>query len=152
MSTVELTREEILREIAEHEIRLDELRAMLPSCMKSFYRFRCHPEKYVWAYAASREEAQHSVRARMNKNYGRDWKVVSGVVDVYNDPQIAATQCNGNLLTYLSENEAREFVKDYHANLRGKVADPDRPKHLPQSQIERDVLDWTRLQQAKGVV
>lgn len=153
MSTTEtLSREDILREIAEHESRLGELRAMLPSCIKSFYRFRCRPEKFVWTYAETREEAEQNIRARMNGKYGNDWRVISQVVDQYNDPQIAATQCHGNLLTYLSEKEAREFVKDYHANQKGKVADPDRPKHLPMSQIERDVSDWTRLQQSKGVV
>lgn len=152
MSTVQRTRDEILREISDLESRLEELRALLPSCLKTFYRFRCRPEKYVWVYAENREQADQRLRDRMKRTYGdgQAWQVVSKVVDQYNDPQVAAAQSHGNLLTYLSENEARSFVKDYHETQKGKVADPDRPKHLPQSQLERDIADWEQNQRRKG--
>ncbi|MBA2113667.1 hypothetical protein [Bremerella alba] len=147
-----LDRNDILREIAECEARIDELRALLPTCIKTFFRFRCRPEKYVWVYAENREQAEQRLHARMHKTYGNTeaWQVVSKVVDQYDDPQNAAVQSHGNLLTYVTEAEAREFVNDYRANERGKTPDPNRPKHLPLSQLEKDVSDWEHLQRRKG--
>lgn len=153
MSTETLDRNEVLREIAECEARIDELRALLPTCIKTFFRFRCRPEKYVWVYAETREQAEQRLHARMQRTYTdkeKTWELVSKVVDQYNDPQIAAAQSHGNLLTYLTEDEAREFFNDYRANKRGMAPDANRPKHFPPSQLERDVLGWELIQRRKG--
>lgn len=147
------TRSEILREITELECRIEELRALLPTCIKSFFRFRCRPEKYVWVYAETREQAEQRLHARMQRNYnekGKTWELVSKTVDQFNDPQVAAAQCHGNLLTYLTEDQAREFFNDYQANERGKAPDPNRPKHFPPNQLERDISDWELVQRRKG--
>jgi len=147
-----LTREEILAEINQCETRLIELRAMLPSCLKSFFRFRVRPGKYAWVYADTREVADRKLRERMNRDYPPDemkrpgWQVVSKVVDVYHDAEIAATNTPGPLTTSLSAADAAEFVRDYRENERGRVDDPDRPKNLPKSQVQRDVENYEERQ------
>jgi hypothetical protein len=143
-----LTRDEILAEIQGCETRLVELRAMLPTTTKSFFRFRTRPEKFVFIYADCREIAERKLHERMNKNYPPDesdsprWWIVSQVVDIYHDASIAAANTPGNLLTSLSPADAAEFVRDYRENERGRVDDPNRPKNLPKSQVERDVENW----------
>jgi hypothetical protein len=139
------TRDEILAEIDSCETRLLELRAMLPTTIKAFYRFRVRPGKYAWVYADSRETADRKLRERMNRDYPPDemnrprWEIASHVVDVYHDAVIAAVNAPGNLLTCISAADAAEFARDFRDNARGRVDDPNRPKHLPKSQLERDV-------------
>lgn len=147
MSTAELTRNEILNEIAQHETRLEELRAMLPSCMKTVYRFRTRPERYTYIYAINREQAERRLHERM-AHRKTEWSLASTVVDAFHDPAIAVNQCRGNLLTYLTEREAREFAQDYRASQAGKTN--DRPKDAPKSQLERDVEDWEANQRRKS--
>lgn len=139
MTTAIADRQAILNEINELEIRLVELRAMLPTAIKSFFRFRCKPERFVWVYGLTRAEAENKLRARMNRDYGSEWQLTSNVVDQYNDPAIAATNSPGSLLQALPKADAKEFIADYRENENGRVADPDRPKNLPKSQIEQDV-------------
>ncbi|EAQ81742.1 hypothetical protein [Blastopirellula marina] len=141
MSTVAQTREEILQEISQHETRIFELRQLLPSALKSFFRFRCRPEKFVWVYALTHEEAVRKLHARMNLNYGANWEVASRVVDRIDDPREAANTASCNLLTHLTLDDAREFVNDYRANQRGR-ATGEKLKHAPQSRIEQDIESW----------
>lgn len=134
-----LSREEILSEISKHESRLTELRQMLPTAIKSFFRFRCKPEKFVWVYADSRELAERKLHERMNAAYGSGWEMSSCVVDQFNDPKSAAANTPGSLCRALTETEAREFIRDFRADQKGRADDPNKPKNLPKSQLEQDV-------------
>lgn len=153
-ATATPTRDEILAEINQCETRLIELRALLPSCLKSFFRFRVKPGKYAWVYADTRQIADAKLRERMNRDYPPNelnqsgWELASSVVDVYHDAEIAAVNTPGSLLTSLSASDAAEFARDYRENERGRVDEPNRPKHLPKSQVERDVETWERRQRA----
>lgn len=140
----EMTREEILREISECEARLVTLRAKLPTSIKSFFRFRCKPEKYVFIYADTREQAERKLYERMNQSYGSGWEIASGVVDHFKDPKIAANNCHGSICRALTEADAREFIKDFHENRKGRADDPDKPKNLPKSQLAQDVESYER--------
>lgn len=134
-----IDRESILQEINELETRLAELRAALPTAIKSFFRFRCHPERSVWVYALTRDEAERKLHARMNASYGNQWSKASNVVDHYKSPTVAAVHSPGSLLRALGEADAHEFIADYRDDQKGRVDDPSRPKNLPKSQLEQDV-------------
>ena len=142
MTTATANRDTILRKINECEIRLVELRATLPTAIMSFFRFRCKPEKHVWVYALTRQEAEQKLRDRMNTNYGSEWQIASNVVDQYNDPVIAAINTPGSLLRALSEADARKFIADWRDDQKGRTVDVDRPKNLPKSQLEQDIEDY----------
>lgn len=151
-----LSRDEILAEINDCETRLIELRTMLPSCLKSFFRFRVKPGKFAWVYADCREIAGRKLRERMDRDYKPDelnrpgWEIVSKVVDIYHDAEIAATNTPGSLLTSLMAADAAEFVRDYRENERGRIIDPNRPKNLPPSQVERDVAHYEERQRQQA--
>lgn len=144
------SREAILREINMLEDRLFELRASLPSCLKSFFRFRVKPGKFSWAYAITRDEAEAKVTARMNASYEDGWEFTSKVVDQFNDPQNAANQSSGNLLLCLPEADALEFATDWDVEQAGKTKDKSKSKDFPKSRLECDIEDWQKIQRAKG--
>lgn len=145
-TTAELptTREEILKAISDCEARLIALRSRLPSCIKTFFRFRGTPFRYLWVYAASREEGEKKAFDRLAADYGPDGFKMHRAVETYADAAAAAANSQGNLLKCLSRDDAREFLKDWDANKQGRAVDPDRPKHLPASGIERDVEAFRR--------
>jgi len=150
MSVATESREAILREIQILEKRVVELRSSLPSCLKSFFRFRVKPGKFCWAYALTRDEAEQKVIDRMNESYPDGWQMTSGVVDQLNDPMHAANEASGNLLQCVGEADAQEFATDWAVEQAGKVPDPDRPKHLPKSRLEMDLEDYWKMQKAKA--
>lgn len=138
-----LTRQQILNEISQLESRLIELRDLLPSTIKSFYRFRCHPERHVFIYAGDRKTAEEKLRERMDTNYGDNWSIASGVVDVFNDPKIAACNSPGNLMRALSQADAQEFLADYRADQIGRAEEKGR-ENLAKSQLEIDIASHER--------
>lgn len=141
------TREKILKEIDTLETRLAELRSRIPTAIKSFYRFRCRPPKFVWVYASSRDEAEAKLHDRMNCDYPPDsagnptWSVASGVVDIFHEPQVAAANSPGNLLSCLTAADAAEFIADFRENERGREVDPEKT-NLPKSQLEQDIESY----------
>jgi hypothetical protein len=137
MTTATADRAAILEEIGQLEMKLAELRAMLPSPVKNFYCFRCHPESRVWVYAASREQANQRLYDRMNRAYGDSWNIASKSVQVYSNARDAAANSPGNLFRSLADAEAREFLADYRADQNGRAEQP-KPKHVPKSQLEID--------------
>lgn len=140
-ATTTESRAEILREIAEHERRIFELRQMLPTCLKSFWRFRCRPERFVFIYAETRDEAERKLRAKMNREYGDSWEVVSGVVDQFLDPATAANHSPGSLCRAIGEADAIEFIRDWRASRASGGDTENRPKlkNLPANQLETDI-------------
>lgn len=134
-----LSRENVLREIQALELKLAELRAMLPTALKSFFRFRGKPFRYCMVYALDREQAEAKLFERLAEQYGPDGFTVHPVVDTYATPQAAAANSQGNLLACLSRADVQEFLADWEAEQVGRVDDPSKPEHLPKSQLERDI-------------
>ena len=136
-------RDEILQAIAFHDAQLVTLRAKLPTSVKNFYRFRCKPERFVWVYAANREQADARLHERMNKSYGDGWSITVNVVDLYENPIDASANASGNLFRCLGEAEAREFLEDWKANQRGR-ADAPKLKHVVKNQLEHDAEEYEK--------
>ncbi|ADB15140.1 hypothetical protein Psta_0452 [Pirellula staleyi DSM 6068] len=116
---------------------------MLPSSVKSFFRFRCKPEQFVWVYAETREQAEQRLHARMKKNYGTGWSIASKVVDEFTAPEHAAANSPGSLLQSVPEVEGREFLEDYRANERGRLEQP-KLKNIVKSQLEYDIESFEK--------
>jgi hypothetical protein len=136
-------RDEILAAIAFHDAQLIALRAKLPTSVKNFYRFRCKPERFVWVYAANREQAEARLNARMNQSYGNGWSMTVNVVDVYENPIDASANTPGNLFRCLSESEAREFLEDWKANQRGR-GETKKLKDVVKNQLEHDAEEYEK--------
>ncbi len=104
------TREAILQDIAQHEQRIAELRAILPSAFKTLFRFRCKPgNQKVWIYAATREEADRKLRDRMAPSYGNEWSLASPIADEYASPKEAVGETSGSLFHSLTRDDAEEL-------------------------------------------
>lgn len=136
--TETIDRCELIDEINRLELRLIELRAMLPSAVKLFFRFRCSPQRYVWVYALSQEIAERQLHARMNRQYGESWRVASAVVDVYSEPEKAAVDAPDSILKCLSREEALDFLADWKNDRQHRPKKPRR-ENLPKSQLEIDI-------------
>ncbi len=151
-ATDKLNRNEILSEIAEHQLRITELQGLLSqtTVFKSFWHFRCEPERHVLVYASTREQANERLQKRMNSSYGpKGWKLAIKTVQVLDNPQQACTTAPDNLLRCLSEAEALEFLQDWEENQKGR-ADKPKLKDVPLSQLEKDIKSyriWLRKKQ-----
>lgn len=142
----ESTREEILDEIKQLEMRLTELRAILPSSFKTLFRFRCSPaNQKVWVYAATRSEADAKLHQKMSQDYGPDgWQLISKVVEEFDHPDQAVGLTEGNLLHSLGKADAELLFQDWQQDQKGRSA--NRPKGL-KTRLERDIEAYQRLRQ-----
>lgn len=132
-----LDRLEMKRQIAEHERKALELKQALPPAVKSFYRFRMidPARSFVIIYAGDEGEARSKLEARLLREYGS--YRLHGVVDVW-DAGTASVNCGvgSSLLDCLTEDDAREFLADWHEDNHGK------PASRRQSQLERDIAAY----------
>lgn len=139
MSDADLSRAEILKQIAETEAKLKELHEVLPSAFKNFYRFRmvAPAQSSVFVYAKNRQEADLKVAGRLRQEYPGGYQL-HPVVDEYADPQEANNNSGmgTSVLERLMPTDAAEFVRHYRENAKFGRADR---RH---SQLDRDVDGW----------
>jgi hypothetical protein len=132
-----LDRLEMKRQIAEHERKAFELRQSLPPAVKTFYRFRmvAPARSFVFIYAGDEGEARSKLEARLVREYGS--YRLHGVADVW-DAGTASVNCGvgSSLLDCLTEDDACEFLADWHEDTQGK------PASRRQSQLERDIAAY----------